>query len=206
MTSSKPTWRLILLAGLTGLVGLAGCSSDPAPEPPDAPSTALTPSEEPTPTGPQPAAYDPFWTENQLAAVEAVRAYQVVLDKYYQGEMEVDEVLDLDAIWWVAVDPALTEIRPYLLQYSASGKHETGDVVVTGWNVSPETTTADGAQQVTVWACEDISASRLLDADGQDITPTDGHPIGHDYTVQWVPDRSAWLVVLTRTPDLNQAC
>ncbi|MDR1077069.1 MAG: hypothetical protein LBL55_00065 [Propionibacteriaceae bacterium] len=208
MTETKAVLRWLTVTGLTVVVGLAGaCSPDPVVQPSDPPTFQL-PSETPSPepTGPQPAAYDPFWTENQLAAVQAVERYEAMLDAYYRGEMGTGDELDLNPLYDVSVDPDLTETRAAAKDFLLMGNLVTGSIVLTSWDVRPETTDADGRPQITVWVCENPELMRILDASGQDVTPADRSAGGHDITVQWFEERSAWLIVLNRTPAWGESC
>ncbi|MDR1213154.1 MAG: hypothetical protein LBK54_03560 [Propionibacteriaceae bacterium] len=192
------------MTGLTVAIGLTGaCSPKPAAEPTDTPTfpvSSETPS--PEPTGPQPAAYDQFWTANQLAAVRMVERHQELIQAYYRGEMMYDGVPDLDPIYGVSAMTDWSEMIARVNQFAISGQSITGPgVVFTMWNVSSETTNADGAQQITVVTCADPSLVRVIDATGNDVTNPDRHQILETYTVQWVEEQSDWRVVLSRSED-----
>lgn len=201
MTSPRPLEPLALAVAVLSLL-LAGCGGPADPEPTDPAifptftAPEVTPS--PTPTGPQPAAYDQYWTENQLAAVQVVERHKSAFASIERGETIQGDVIDLDPLWQVSSGVEWEEGGQILRDELSTGELITGEGVFVSIDPGYETTTADGLQQIVVWTCYDPSPTRVIGPDGQDITPENRSRGAQNYTVQYLPERQSWLVILVR--------
>ncbi|MDR1213396.1 MAG: hypothetical protein LBK54_04815 [Propionibacteriaceae bacterium] len=211
MTSHHPLLPLALkplalTAAVLSLL-LTGCAGQPDPEPSD-PATFPFPSASeatfsPTPTGPQPAGYSQYWTENQLAAVQVVERHNEIYTSIFRGETIQGDVIDFSPFQQVAAEVEVEETERYLRDFLSTGQRLTGEGVFTLLDPRSETVTADGRPQIVVRTCLDPSQTRILDSSGQDITPENRSSGAQDYTVQYLSDRQAWLVVLVRDVDVT---
>lgn len=141
----------LALAGAT-LAGLTACATaDPAPEP--TPTTDVA----------EPPLFDSD-EEALAAAVEAYEAYSVTSTAVgYEGGAQPERLSDL-------VTPDLySQVEAEFEALHDAGLHIEGAATVSGGELaqySPEQSPI-----VSVYFCRDISATRVVDSDGNDVTP-----------------------------------
>lgn len=105
--------------------------------------------------------------EALAAAEEALNRYLDASFAYRRGEVGRSTVLEL-----VSADRAVQEVGD-LDEFDASGLHYEGDVAIEAVRLNSLTTSAGGLPHVVIEYCLDVSAIRILDADGKDVTPRD---------------------------------
>jgi hypothetical protein len=151
-----------------------------------------------------PAGYDPSWTENQLAAVRVVDAYELLMYDYKarrvetvltDGELEADTSRLENLVAEPALGIAIGEINAFLNDGLRAG----------GWSAmidhapGAEKMAAGGHRQITVLGCVDTSNISLFGSSGQEVHVN--RPFLHlryTYTVQRVDETGDWLIVLVR--------
>jgi hypothetical protein len=188
------------LAGLLLLAGLVACDGgDPAAaETPTPTPTVVTPnptptlSPTPTPTGPQWAADDPAWTENQLAAVRAVDEYNIVF-----WDLATDPPnADLIRLVPVVVEPQYSSDLGLMFDMMELGNAALGGPPVPVSRQVGVEETVDGHQEIRIRQCEERPDDMILIKAGE---PTEWTAIPRSqkvYVVQWQEERGRWAVAL----------
>jgi hypothetical protein len=165
------------------LAGLAACDGgDPA--------AAETPT--PTPTGPVPAPDDPDWTENQLAAVRAVDAYNEVMTGLWNDLTSIDFAL----LFQVVGDPQYTQdVTGLIVLQEREWRYVGGPVTPVARTVERETEVS-GVPEIRVRQCQEDDPDGYIVEAGVE-RPVDGNPrVEYIYTVQRQADSGVWKVVL----------
>jgi hypothetical protein len=184
------------IAGLLMLASLVACDSgDPAPtETPTPTPTVVTPSPmpTPTPTGPVPAPDDPSWTENQLAAVRAVDAYNEMLTSFWNDPANADFMLFTQ----VVVDPQYTEDVVTLIRLVDRDWRYVGKPVTPVFrDVQPEAD-VEGVPEIRVRQCEEDDPDSYVIEQGVERPVRGNDRVEYIYTVQWQADFGVWKVAL----------
>ncbi|MGW9629121.1 hypothetical protein ACWGST_00285 [Agromyces sp. NPDC055520] len=148
--------RLGIALAAAGAIALlmSGCTgADPAPSPSPSPSADAA--------GPIFASDE----EALAAAVEAYEAYREVSDTILiQGGEEADRI---DTVVTTEFAPKLHEEYAAIedLGLSSSGPSSFDTTSLVEWR------TVDGVAEVSIYLCRDVSGSRVIDANGTDVTP-----------------------------------
>jgi hypothetical protein len=200
----------LIVAWVFCLAALAGCG-DPTPTPTPTPAVvgALSPSQSSSPSPSlapvMPAGYDPSWTENQLAAVRVVDAYELLMDDYKAmrvGSESIDGELQMNTrpLERLAAEPALSSCIGQINSFLERGYLFGGGSEMVNHMVGMEEMTADGHRQLTILGCIDTSTSRLLNADtGEEIyVERPFVRMLYTYTLQWIDQANSWRIVLVR--------
>jgi hypothetical protein len=171
------------IAGLLLLAGLAACDGgDPVP--------AETPT--PTPIGPVRAPDDPDWTENQLAAVLAVDAYNEVITELWSDL----ENIDFSLLFAVAADPQYTsDITSFIRLQELDSRYVGAPVTPVIRTVGRETEVG-GVPEIRVTQCDADDPDAYIVQQGVE-RPVSGNPrVEYIYTVQWQAGAGVWKVAL----------
>ena len=139
--------------------GLAGCETGGGPTPSPTPWTTPTPVETPSPT---------LTTEEQ-AAIAAVQTYLEVWTDVAQhlGDGNWDRIRD------VAVDPTANGELLIWVEWNRKGWHLEGAPVFEPGHVEESATDGIGTRY-RVYGCWDITNSRLVDKDGNEVGDRSG--------------------------------
>jgi hypothetical protein len=169
MPTHRTFFGLVVLLALA----LAGCSGGPSP--------ALSP----TPTG--------FVSEQDAAAAaeETYRAYVAEVNRYYNGEPGADSTTFLTG-------EALTYAKELHAQEKELGLTASGEQKVLSVETKSVAVVA-GAASVDLTVCLDVSDTRVLDADGNDVTPARKEVRALD--VRLVSEKDALLIMSSTTND-----
>jgi hypothetical protein len=173
MVSRRASLGLVALL----VVGLTGCSGAPAPDPSGSPSPAAT----------------GFASEDEAfaAAEETYRAYVDEMNAYYAGEDDADPNAFLSG-------GTLASAKDLHEQEETLGLSVSGAQRVL--SVAPkDVTVVEGTTSVDLTVCMDISDTRVLDANGKDVTPERVEVRALDVQLATVQDRL--LIVASVTND-----
>jgi hypothetical protein len=192
-------WAAALAVTLAACSPSGGGSPSPSPSVASATSAVVTPSAvevtaEPSPTPSWPARVpdDPTWTPNQLAAVQAVDAYNDVLTNLWSDPPNANFGLLVQ----VATDPQYTTDLNSTLAMIDLQKAIFGTVVAVSRSVGPEETVS-GKQEIQVRQCQEDSPDSLVVENGVE-RPVSGSPRAeYEYVVQWSEEVQSWLVALS---------
>ncbi len=147
----------LLLAGAT-LASLAACT----PEDP-----------EPTSSSPPPVASrtdDPIFASDEEALAAAVAAYEQYTK--ISTQLSANPDLDVDSIRDVATESHASDTIRSLDQLHASGARAIGEVDLHGFTLV-EVSNRGPVAAIQMYACNDLINYRIVNAAGEDITPTD---------------------------------
>lgn len=157
MPGSSRRLPQVPVLGVTVLLlgGLAACGVEPAP------SASPSVSEE---------AGEPIFASDEEALAAAVEAYEAYNDTYL--EVASDPASDVNVIRsFVSVELAAQSIAEF------EGLRENGARIVGEIGLRDakllERSENDGLALVSVYVCRDVSAGRLVNSDGVDVTPVD---------------------------------
>ncbi|MDR1266154.1 MAG: hypothetical protein LBK42_11505 [Propionibacteriaceae bacterium] len=196
MRTPKSAIPALLLALL--LTGLAGCSGDtdpgetPTPSPVTPfnahPSTTV-PTPTPTPTGPVRAPEDSNWTENQLAAVHLVDAYEEWNEAVGPDPRNADQM----PMFQILGEPQLTTTTNRLIEIASEGNSYVGGFTPVIRAVGPEQV-MDGRREIVVRQCEKSNPGSYAVVNG---ATTSGGDLRTErrYVVQWVEEVQGWRIV-----------
>ncbi|MBF0817732.1 hypothetical protein E4U02_15100 [Microbacterium paludicola] len=145
MVSRRASLGLVALL----VVGLTGCTGAPARDPSDSPSPAAT----------------RFASEEEAfaAAEETYRAYIDATNAENAGDESANPLQYQHGELQKASEALADDL-------SVAGLHYEGDVVITSIERQAATVTA-GAGQAELLVCHDATEQRLINADGDDVTP-----------------------------------
>ncbi|MFE5670878.1 hypothetical protein ACFQ58_04615 [Agromyces sp. NPDC056523] len=145
----------LLLAGVT-LTSLAACATA-----------------EPEPTSPPPvesATDEPIFASDEEALAAAVAAYQSYTK--VNTQLSADPNIDVGRLREVATESHAAETIESLGSLRESGVRTTGEVTLRGFRLA-EVTDDGTTVGIRMYACNELSQYRLIDAAGKDITPID---------------------------------
>ncbi|MCD1268056.1 hypothetical protein B5M43_004230 [Microbacterium sp. MEC084] len=165
----------LVVAGLV-LAGLTGCTPTPAPTP--------------TPTG--------FASEDEAfaAAEELYRAHVADLNAYYAGDRDYDSEDYLSGV-------PLQDEQNLLAQMDELDLKVDGELIVR--SVDPQTATLTaGSAAITLITCLDSSQTRILDAEGNDVTPEREEVLPFDVEIATVD--SSRLAIVSTTVNETHSC
>ncbi|WP_203137360.1 hypothetical protein [Microbacterium sp. JZ31] len=157
-------------------LGLSGCAATPAPEP--SPSATGFASEE----------------EAFAAAEETYRAYVAEINAYNAGDD------DADPLRYLQGELRDTDEQIYE-QTRAAGVTTEGDLKITDLRRDSVELVA-GAASVQLDVCMDASEWRFINADGEDVTPTDA-PKKYFLDVELATVDRSRLVIIGNVPDFE---
>lgn len=145
----------LLLAGAT-LASLAACA-------PAAPAATDAPTDSPDATG------APIFASDEEALAAAVAAYEqhlAITAQILAGDIEVERIREATAPGYG--DERVRELESFI----ESGLRASGSTTIDTPSLI-ERHEAGGLAIVSIYACQDVSATRLLNSAGQDVTPGD---------------------------------
>jgi hypothetical protein len=198
MRTPKPTLAAPLLALALLLAPLAGCAGNPDPDgtpTPSAPSATSTPTPKPTPTptptptGPVRAPDDPNRTENQLAAVHLIDAYEEWNETVGADPGNADKLPMLQMTW----EPFRTTITNNLITIMSEGRLYVGGFTPLIRAVGPEQV-MDGRREIVVRQCQENNPGSYVVANGATTSGGDLR-MEYRYVVQWVEEVQGWRIV-----------
>ncbi|GAA1058472.1 hypothetical protein GCM10017608_26130 [Agromyces luteolus] len=146
--------RLAALAITAAMLGLAACAAQ-SPEPTPAPTTD--------------AADAPLFATDEEALAAAVAAYEAHLAAtagILSGEQPVDAIREVSSREYG--EQRVSELTAFL----DSGLRASGSIAIDSTSLV-ETYVEDDGTAVSIYACQDVSGTTLLNADGKDVTPPD---------------------------------
>jgi hypothetical protein len=195
---------LALLALL--LAGLTGCNPDIDPDETPTPSpvtpfnahpSAAVPT--PTPTWPVRAPDDPAWTENQLAAVRLVDAYEDWAKTAWADPPNADYLTLGQLLGEPLLSPTITS-----LNYAVTtGKIVPGGVTPVFRTVGEEQL-VDGRPEIVVRQCNEDDPGSYVVENGATRPPVGGTRAEYRYVAQWVEEVQGWRIV--EITQVNSSC
>jgi hypothetical protein len=138
------------------------------------------------------AADDPSWTENQLAAVQAVDAYNVVRYDLIADPLNADLMRLLD----VVVEPQYMTDVTAIVGASNNDSAMVGGPPVAVWRQVGAEQTVDGRQEIQVRHCEERPEGMVIVHAGEIVEWTSPARLQNVYLVQWQEDPGRWMVAL----------
>ncbi|WP_353826534.1 hypothetical protein [Agromyces sp. SYSU T0242] len=143
-----------LALACAAVIGLAACSA-PSPE-------ALATS---SPT----ATREPVFSSDEEALAAAIDAYDEYLAMSVSIASSGDDFTELREV--TTPDYGETRIRD-LKSFSAAGLRVSGAYRADSTSIVSRSLLGE-AELVTIYTCQDVSGTRILDAEGNDVTPPD---------------------------------
>jgi hypothetical protein len=190
------------MAAVLLVAGLAGCDggspdpgSSPSPAPASvasvSPASASSPTPSPSPSGLVRAADDPDWTADQLAAVQALDAYEEVMEKMWNDPTRAD----FRELVQVSGDPEYTELSNIIMAMAQTNSSMVGGITPVLRVVGAERL-VEGRPEIVVRQCQEDDPGGYVIDNGVE-RPVSGNPRAeYEYVVQWNEGVGAWLVVL----------
>lgn len=145
----------LLLAG-AAVAALAACA-------PAAPAATDAPPDSPE------ATRAPIFASDEEALAAAVAAYErhlAVTARILAGDIDVEQIRDATAPGYG--DERVRELKSFI----ESGLRASGSTTVDTPSLIERNDTG-GQAVISIYACQDVSATRLLNSAGQDVTPAD---------------------------------
>ncbi|QEO14964.1 hypothetical protein FLP10_11450 [Agromyces intestinalis] len=147
------TFHAIAATTLACVLLLTGCAGE------------ATPTESPEPTATEAA---PIFASDEEALVAAAAAYDRYLESY--SAIAADGGAEPERIREHLTDEYGAQLVEEFKGMQEVGVHTTGQVTASGYRIQEY---AHNSEKITVYACQDVSSTRVIDVDGGDITPTD---------------------------------
>ncbi|WP_350348930.1 hypothetical protein ABIQ69_03035 [Agromyces sp. G08B096] len=148
----------VLVASVLIVGGLAACSGGPAPSP--APTTAA----------PTESADEPIFASDEEALAAAVEAYEAY--NSLASEITADPSRDAAEIARVADESTVPQFEEDIEALRAAGLRIVGNVSLSGAKLAERSEDASRAT-VAIYVCRDVSDTRVLDKEGNDVTKPD---------------------------------
>ena len=130
------------------------------------------PDSTPTPTAAPSASSEPIFASDEEALAAAVQAYEAYSSTLNMISRENGEATE--RIRDVVTAKYAPTIESLFRDFSQRGLTIQGDTSVDSFKLV-EAVEVDGRAEVAILLCSDVSASRIINADGADVTP-EGRP------------------------------
>lgn len=157
-TSSRrrPVHTVVLL--LLAVAALSGCMATPAPASSPSPSAAAAPTEIP-----------PVFASDDEALAAAEAAYAAY--SQLSGSITADGGIDGDRIEPAASHKYLPDLLDSFVGFSKTGFISRGSSTFDNVSLIRNSVEPRGGVSIELYLCSDISAVRLIDKTGADVTP-----------------------------------
>jgi hypothetical protein len=132
--------------------------------------TGCTPSTPPPTSTPTPTESAPIFASDEEALAAAVEAYEAYLET--SGEITADSGANPERIAPFVAESYLPEVLKSYQNFSRNSLRSSGTSSIDTVSLS-QVTDRDGGIEVQLHLCHDVTATRILNANGDDVTPPD---------------------------------